>query len=175
MIVDTDTGVPGGTGTFVSLSTPSLDAGDVAFWALDDNSGEGIYTDAGGTLRVVANESTPIPGGTGDFTQFGEPSIDGGSIVFGGVGSGTQRGIYLDSGGGLERVIDTSMTLEGKSILNLSTWHQGVSGNRIAFWAAFTDGSRGIYVAVPEPSTGLLLGLGLASLVALRCRTSQRR
>lgn len=41
---------------------------------------------------------------------------------------------------------------------------------QIAFQVSFTDGSDGIFIAVPEPGSAALLGLGAAALIVLRRR-----
>ena len=63
-VVDTDTPIPGGTGTFVGLDVlPALSEGNVAFYG-QASSQEGIYAFIDGSLDVVADLSTPIPGGS---------------------------------------------------------------------------------------------------------------
>ena len=47
---------------------------------------------------LAANESTAIPGGTGNFTSLPlAPSLSGNNLVFYGAGSGGQQGIYLQN------------------------------------------------------------------------------
>ena len=85
-ITDTiDSVIPGTTSTiFDSLSEPSIDNGIVAFGGNDANGNQGIYTNLGGTLRVIADESTNVPGEDFTFTGFdpSDTSIEGNNIVF---------------------------------------------------------------------------------------------
>ena len=69
-------------------------------------------SDAGGVTFVdVADSSTPIPGGTGNFSTFGLASINGNYIAFDATGSGGQDGIYVwNQATGLQRVTDTNGT-----------------------------------------------------------------
>ena len=135
----------------------------------------GIYTDIGG-LNTVADLNTLIPGGMGTFTQFdfgsldGFPSLDDGNITFSALGSGSQQGIYIDLGDGLEKIIDLNDTLDGKNLSSFLRGRESLSGGSVAFLATFTDGSQGIFRAevVPEPSTILLLASGLAGLGFIR-------
>jgi hypothetical protein len=53
----------------------------------------GIYTCAQGVLEVVANQNTPIPGGNGNFSLFGIPSIDNGYVAF--IGSGDTKAVSI--------------------------------------------------------------------------------
>jgi hypothetical protein len=55
----------------------------------------------GGTLDVVVDASTPIPGGTGEtFGAFdGSPSLDNSDVVFiGGASVPGFTGVYIDDG-----------------------------------------------------------------------------
>ncbi|MCJ7541925.1 MAG: hypothetical protein MUO88_19930, partial [Desulfobacterales bacterium] len=45
------------------------------------------------------------------------------------------------------RVIDTNQTLEGKDIIQLFMGRDSYSVGMLSFRAAFSDGSRGIYLA----------------------------
>jgi hypothetical protein len=98
--------VPGATGKFIDFGVPSLDGGNVAFIGFDfkDNGSgvgqEGIYTNIGGSLKVVADTNTPIPRGTGKFRYFSQPLLDSGNVAFlgGSQGaSGLYDGVYIIS------------------------------------------------------------------------------
>jgi hypothetical protein len=160
-IANLTTPVPGSTGTFTDFSDrPSTDGGCVAFHARIEGNQRvgdpGIYTNLGGTLRVVADLNTPIPGGVGnftDFTAFYGPGIDGGRIAFRGLGAGGQEGVYCESNGQLFKVVDLNTKLApGVTLTNLAIDEQCLDGRRLGFAAFFETGTPhefyyAIYVA----------------------------
>ncbi len=167
VVADTQTLIPGGTGTFTSFADrPSSHGGAVAFHGAQIERQayrvvqEGIYTDAGGDLRVVADLHTAIPGGLGTFARFGTSSFGShygavladGRIVFRGEGENGQRGIYCEQNGELIKVVDLNTALEpGKTLTNVFVEQQCLDGNRLAFLAEFSNEPgqffRAIYVA----------------------------
>ena len=143
--------VPGGYSVFAKdLDEPSLDGGHVVFIGEDGLTGqEGIYTNLGGPLSVVADENTTIPGTERTFTDFDDDncSIEGNNIVFKGYSHGS-GGIYAKIDGSLFKVISEGDTLDGKLVSNVRvSFDRALSGDRVAFRAIFVDGSVGIYVA----------------------------
>ena len=105
LVADTNTPVPGGTGTFDDfvgdLDVPdiiSLDEKHGIAFVAESGTQSGIYGYRNGELFVIADTNTPIPMGKGNFTSFdveGEPvSLDGGILVFSGVGISGQFGLY---------------------------------------------------------------------------------
>ncbi|NIA07447.1 MAG: PEP-CTERM sorting domain-containing protein [Actinobacteria bacterium] len=171
-VADVNTPSPGGgANTFTVFYDPSFDGGEVAFVA-EGSTADGIYTDVGGSLTLVASTNTAIPSGTGDFINFSGCSLDGGNVAFWAEGSSGQEGIYADLGGGLEKVVDLADTIDGKTIASLVLSNEGLSSNSIAFRARFSDNSEGIYIAIPEPASVLLLVLGLGLLVSRKRRPS---
>ena len=103
---------------------------------------------AGLTFVDVADTATAIPGGVGNFTGFGIPSINGNYIAFDGMGSaysGTggiqQDGIYVWSqSGGLQRVTDNGPSTPFGSFLSPTVSSNGT--------AAFQADTSGIYTGV---------------------------
>jgi cysteine-rich repeat protein len=119
-VVDTNTPIPGGTGSFTQLDRePSIRGGDVAFRGAGEAGQIGVYTEVAGLLGVVADTSTAIPGGSGNFTDIGTTfgtgsvSFDGLSVAFRGLGSSGQDGIYTNEGGTLRVVADTTTAIPG--------------------------------------------------------------
>lgn len=116
LVADTGTPIPGGTGNFTSLDLPvRSENGTVVFRGQGSGGQSGIYIFSGGTLSVIADENTPIPGGTGNFTAFdGDPIVAGGNTVaIEGNGPSSQNGYYLFMGGTLSKIIDRSDTFPG--------------------------------------------------------------
>ncbi len=148
-VADTTTAIPGGTGTFTSFGDrPSTDRGATVFYGQGTAGQQGIYTDLGGTLRRVADLSTPIPNGTGTFTGFTffyGPSIDGNRIAFRGTGAGGQIGIYLFSArtNTLTRVVDLSSLLVNDpnlTLVDLAIDEQALDGDKLGFLAVYETG-----------------------------------
>jgi hypothetical protein len=176
VVADEGTAVPGGTGNFINFGDPSLYNGSVAFQGESGavmSSDEGIYTNLGGSLSLVADESIEVPGAGGaTFLSFQELSHDATNVAFvgehGPVMSAT-RGIFVLFNGSLESVVEEGQTLDGRTLRGVLMSREALNGNQLAFRARFGDGSSGIYVAtIPEPSTGLLLASGLVALCARR-------
>ncbi|MDF5714636.1 MAG: hypothetical protein PUP93_12285 [Rhizonema sp. NSF051] len=117
LVADLNTPVPGSTENFGYLTAPSLDNGSVAF--LRSGLGlpiEGVYTNLGGSLSAIADMNTPIPGGTGNFTRFSNPSLSNGIVTFIGFGDSeevSQAGIYTNLGGLLNAIADTNTAIPG--------------------------------------------------------------
>lgn len=63
VVADSTMPIPGGVGNFDTLEIPIIDNGNVVFVGTQNSGFEahGIYTDLGGSLRVVADHNTPIP------------------------------------------------------------------------------------------------------------------
>jgi hypothetical protein len=93
----------------------------------------------------VADLTTAIPGGTGNFTGFTAVSTSLGHTAFLGQGTNGQAGIYLAST--LKKVIAVGDTLDGKVIAALRLGRFGLDGIRLTFTATFADGSEGVFVA----------------------------
>ncbi len=170
---------------FDALFEFTVDGDLVAFGAGNADGTQGIYTNIGGGLNVVADETTAVPDQIGEvFTSFDrdEVSIDGNRIVFeANFDDGGETGIYLWNDGFLKRILDTTQMLDGKVISDLDVLtDSAVSGLNVAFSVSFDDGSQGIYFAtvVPEPATmivaaqGLLIAGGGAWLYRRRRRQS---
>lgn len=152
VVVDTSDAIPGGSGNFTVFNfgqKHALDGTDVAFIGSGSSGQAGVYTAVGGTLSVVADLNTPVPGGSGNFTAFGNVSMDGGSVAFEGIDGAGQRGVYTNLGGSLEKVITVGDTLDGLIVSDAfgATGASMLSGNTIGFFVRFTDGSKAIYRA----------------------------
>jgi hypothetical protein len=185
VVADTDTPVPGGTGTFVEFGDPSVDGGTVVFFGEDGRDGPtGIYTWEAGVLSALVDTDTPVPGGVGTFSGFGPGvSTDGGNVAFLGYDGAGTPGFYVTFGGSLIKVLDANTRLDGQGInpLSLGLATNQLSGNRLAFYALLDDGTLGVYTAtilpatVPEPSGLVTLGLGGLALAGYARRRAGRR
>ena len=91
--------------TFDIFRDPSVEGNGIAFHSTSPGFA-GLYTSIDGNLSVVADNQTPIPGGTGTFSGLSEPSFHSGSTAFAGFGPSVQRGIYSTASGSLDVVVD---------------------------------------------------------------------
>ena len=111
-----------------------LDGQDVAFRGLSGSGQDGEYLFDQGVLNRIADTSTAIPNGVGNFTNFSPISFDSGNFVFV-VGENNQKGIYTNLGGSLRKVVDRNTAIpsgtgnftEGRSTVP-RRWKRGVSG-----------------------------------------------
>ncbi|NQU12468.1 hypothetical protein HQ590_16860 [bacterium] len=166
VVADLNSGVPGGTGNFTGFGSSIFISGStVAFWGYDPDSRDGMYT-ANGTLTVVADEDTAIPGGTGNFTGMGEfAALSGNTMAFHGNGSGGQHGIYTGNGA-LTAVADLTTTVPGGTGNFTILVEPVISGGTVVFAGYGSDGENGIYTgngalaAVADLSTAIPGGTG---------------
>jgi hypothetical protein len=162
-IADLNTAIPGGTGNFTSFIpvepvipqepfAPAIYSARVAFFGAGSGGQQGIYVSLPQepTIPVdpikIADTSTAIPAGTGNFTGFGNVSISALDIAFIGFGANGQQGIYDMTGGSLLRVVDLNDVLAGGPITRLKFSRSGLVGEKLAFQATFADGSQAMYI-----------------------------
>jgi hypothetical protein len=163
--VATDTTMaPGGSVNFTTFGSAPIDLGQGSV-LFEGRSGvtDGLYTTLGGALRLVASTNTPIPGGQGNFMPFDttttEFALSSAGVVFTGMGSGTQRGIYGDFSGALVRVLAVGDTLDGRLVSDVFVGRDGLVGDRLVFTVFFTDDQSAVYiVTVPAPSAAFAVG-----------------
>jgi hypothetical protein len=163
VVVDGNDPIPGGTGNFRGLYYPVLDQNNVAFVGTGDNPNDfGIYTALGGSLNVVADLTTPVPGGTGNFQGFLQgPSISGSEVAFFALAEEPAWGIYATVGGSLKKVIAVGDTLDGDTVVGLKpTERDALSGNSVVFVAGLSGGLEGIFRADAQicPTSTALAG-----------------
>jgi hypothetical protein len=155
LIAMTGDPIPNGDGaTFTGFSDPVIDAGLVAFRGADGLSGHvGTYTwTAADGLDVVADLSTPIPDGEGNFTGFGALFINGimstadGDVAFRGDGADGQSGVYARIDGTFIRVADTNTEAPGGGTFTSfqDDW-VSIDDGRVAF-VAFVGVDAALYL-----------------------------
>ena len=101
-VADKNTAIPNGTGNFTGFfNDPWISGKNVFFGGFGSNFRQvGLYLFDGHALRRVVDKSTPIPDGTGNFTEFQSLGLSGTNVLFEGSGSSGQRGLYLFDGSG---------------------------------------------------------------------------
>ncbi len=161
-IADTADSIPGGDGLFTSVEFPRLDGGKVYFAGFGANGQQGIYVGDGTSIARIVDTRTPIPWGDGTFTNFSirpeQFSASAGAVLFRGEGVDGQQGIYFARGPQIEKVIDNSDTLDGKTPIALNIGPEALRNSVLAFTATFCDSkdaqgnciySSAIYVGSP--------------------------
>jgi len=145
-LASTATAVPGAGTNFTGFTSPVDLSGTTVAFRGNYTGGHGIFTVdlSGGAVTTIADPSTAVPGGTGNFSQVQDPNIVNGAIVFRGTFDGGS-GIYLYQGSSLQKIIDTSDTLDGKDILLFGLSENAFADGHLAFSVFFTDSSSGIY------------------------------
>ena len=149
-VADWNDAVPGHDGGFTGFDPLSISVSGaaVAFIGASDGGGHrGIYRADGGTLSVVVDSNTSIPGGAGKFIGFSELTFSGEAMAFQGIGSGGQRGIYSNAPGALVAVADMNTPVPGSSAgTNFSVFGQMSS----SLDAVVFRGGTGFYKWAPS-------------------------
>src|SRR5262249_18259883 len=140
--------LPDGSGRFFGRSGgPRINnSGDIVFTALFTGASpyRGIFLSSGGTLRMVVDQLTPIPGAAGQhFDTFNSVWInDAGDIAFEAnmFSNSPPSGIFLVSGGNLQTVLlntvgsDPSISFNNNGDIAVTTFEGGIplySGGKI--------------------------------------------
>ncbi|THB74664.1 MAG: hypothetical protein D6B28_01765 [Gammaproteobacteria bacterium] len=149
-IADTNTTVPGSTNLFTGFTGQNdIHEERIAYYGNSSNgSGIYLYDHTNQVHAVVVDSTTTIPGFQVQFIGFRDPVISKSMIAFMGFGPHDQGdGIYAEFGEGIETIIQVGQQLDGRTIskLDLESW--SVDKNRLAFYAEFTNGHKGVYLA----------------------------
>ena len=139
--------------------SPVVSSADLSFRGLPDVAGSirtfsangTLYTrDGAGPFVTVANTSTPIPGGTGNFQSFRWVSTDGSSVVFtaNGPSNGTPTGVYSAPVGGGAPVKIANLSDGFSDFFNPVS----VSSGNLVFLANDAQGNTGVYRAAVNGS-----------------------
>lgn len=138
--INTTYSIPSGTGNFTSFTTFDSNGSNLAFIGNGTNSQSGIYTSIGGVLSKIADKQTPMLGGTGNFSSFGNVVIDGSNnTFFTAYDASGLAGLYSSSGGSLNLLVDTAA-------LGLSYFGKfSASNGNVAFLGYDHNGLAGIY------------------------------
>lgn len=168
LIADFDTAIPGGTGNFTAFSFfgNGIEGNTIAFRGGGASDQTGIYAYNGTILEKIADTTTAIPDGTGNFTGFTTAYVDGGDFAFIADGSAAQQGIYLASGATITRVADQSTPVPG--IGGNFQWSSqlGFDGGNLSFWANVTGGTTpGNIIGAYSPGGGLTTLVTTATIV----------
>ncbi len=105
------TDLPGPAAQFETLPALSRASGDLAFIGQSGAGRQGIYSEVGGTISVIADASTAVPGGSGTFlTRFIDVDSDATKTAF-----TSDLGVYEFESNTLSAVADTDTVIPGFS------------------------------------------------------------
>ncbi len=148
-IAVTGDAMPGSGGVvYERFSAPIISGGTVVFEGNDRVSVSGLYASSGGTITRLADTSTAIPDGTGNFTGFNGYSVSNGTVYYRGVGTGDQAGAYSIpvSGGTSVRIADmTTPVPDGRPMDDFEALSTGANGGVVAIEARIWPDEDGIY------------------------------
>ncbi len=158
-VADTQTLVPGGTGTYLSGFTAlGVTNGRVVFHG-GDGVTAGVYSWEGGVITVVADNHTPVPGGGGIFSSLFAPTYthaSGANTLIRG-GGGSAFGHYIKDPAGFTIVANNQTMLPGGGLLTgLPPGGASIDGTDVAFVANTTTGLRGVFTKTAQGLTKLV-------------------
>lgn len=152
-IANRSTAVPGGSGTFSGAVAGYRDGGSVAFAGIQAGTVRGQYRWTSGAVNTIVDVNTPIPGGSGNFANWGSVALTGSRFAFSGRNS-SHSGVYSRDAGGagpLSVIADSATpTPGGSGFLNDFSWISA-DGTNTAFAARAdvnTGNSLGIYAHI---------------------------
>ena len=165
-VADLNTAISEGSGTFTDFAgSPTISGDAVAFLGMGASGQQGIYSRLGPVPPPikVADLFTPIPNGSGNFTNFSpvDPCIDGSLVVFIGsgsiVGGAEQQGVYLvdvarPTPPPIIPIADKNTAIPGDSgnfyrFVPPNPTAPSISGNYLVFFGAGSEiGQEGIYI-----------------------------
>lgn len=139
-IVDSNTQIPGSTGTFNSINAfwhPTISNGNIVFVGRSQflENGYGVYKHSNGMLSVVVDNRTPMPNDSGTFSDFQSfpPDESNNNTAFRGVGT-MNSGVFarfadapvsviadlntqVPNGGGAFRAFNTGVSIDGNAVV----------------------------------------------------------
>ncbi len=168
VVVDSSMARPEGGSFNSGFVASSAVAADGSYVFATGSSGNALYRKTGSQFTLIANTSTAVPGGTGNFFSFGTPSIRNGRIVC--VASRVNQfsppkeiGIYTDFAGTFDPIVDmrtdfTSYGFGGKTVdgYEIAPGRAWASDNSIHFLVSFTDKTEAIFRATFTPAAASL-------------------
>ncbi len=144
---DRSSPIPGGSGTFTTFGSASLNGGQIAFSATGNGGQNGIYVaDTTGSLQRLYDRNTVVPGGSGGtFDVLGPVGLDGEHVVFYGNGA-AQEGIYSDIGGTLAAIADHSTLVPGHPGQHFVGFgFAAIDDGIVALTGIFAGANRGVF------------------------------
>jgi hypothetical protein len=160
LLADYDSEMPSGLGPLTQLDNyPHLDDGQVFFRGASSpaivppqaTQSDAIYRwSPEGGLESMVQVGTPIPEGVGSFLTFdamvvNSPSASGGKMAFVGNGPAEQRGIYVRTPEGIQRVADRTTEIPAGTGTFAGLGEPYLNGNDLIFIGNDFGQQGGIY------------------------------
>ncbi len=167
-VADLNTPIPAGVGNFTSfMPIAYIDGADVAFIGYGSGGQQGVYrAQPEGPPTRVADLNTPIPGGSGNFVALPPDPvrISNGAVVFIGLGTGGQAGVYLKASADFFiNVADTNTSVPGGTGAFQSFSTVSYDGAWLAFVATGSEMEHGVYKTLPEGPPNRVADLNTAA------------
>ncbi|REJ93540.1 MAG: PEP-CTERM sorting domain-containing protein [Planctomycetota bacterium] len=122
-----------------------IDGGKVTFSSTTSPFNQRVYSDVSGSVQLVADGNTMVPGTASTFDFVFRPIIDGGSVIFAAQGGGVD-GIFSSTGGSLSTVIDNSVAIPGHTGNFSDFFEPDADDGQVVFAGFDGSGHAGIYV-----------------------------
>jgi MYXO-CTERM domain-containing protein len=143
-IITVPTAIPGGTGTFTRIETPTTDGSN--YWFVGRGIGQfGIYKKNGGVLSTLLDQNTIVTGTTSRFTSVGNLSSDGGMNTSFTGEFANASGVFDLMGSTLSKIADTSTKIPGGNGLFSTFGVSSAGGSSVAFVGFDQNRKPGIY------------------------------
>lgn len=149
LVADNNTPIPCGKGNFVFFDSFSVQDRNVAFKGFGSSlDQQGIYISCDGELQVIADCSTNVPNGRGNFIGFSlsDLGLDSNNVAFFAF-STQEEGIYLSGDGELQMVADSNTPIPGGTGNFTSFSDPGVKNGRVVFIGNGLNQQQGIYIS----------------------------
>lgn len=152
IVADSNTPIPGGSGTFKNFAGMDFDGAEAAFMGRDSGNAGGLYAESETGLRVVADRSTRDPGGSFSFLGISNPLAHwGGNTAFSGYWPGG-AGLCIEIDGVLEKVLVRGDVLDGQTVDSAYTGVQQLNERWLLAKVTFADLTTvGLYLVEMTP------------------------
>jgi len=145
LVVNQQTPVPNGSGSFQGYLGLDWDGGEVAFSGLTSLGAFLYAATSPSTVRVIVDQSTPMPDG-GFFSGVANPlAYEGGTFVFEGYGGGG-IGLFTSQNGVITTVLKAGDQLNGRTVSDAFCYEGGKSGNHLLIRVLYTDFTNALYL-----------------------------
>lgn len=134
VLVDKNTPIPDGVGTFISFDSrfPVAENGKLVFFGSGNNGQQGIYLLDDNQLITVADQNTIQPGSESPFSNLNKPVIAGGRVFFQGIGTAGQA-IYEFKDGAIVRIVGSGDRVNGQILNSVISNELSSDGNTLVF------------------------------------------